>query len=166
MQKPVIKSSAKTKVIDKGFKKAMREIDFAKNGPHVKVGVLGSDNQREGSKLNLAQIATINEFGSADQSIPSRPFLRTTMDQQNRKFQHVTKSLLFMVLLGKKTSKNALKTIGQVIEAAVKKTMTDLRTPANAPSTIARKRSSNPLIDTGRLRASIASRVVNRRVRK
>lgn len=50
---------------------------------------------------------------------------------------------------------DALKTIGVFAQGAVRSYMTDLQDPPNAPSTIKKKGSSNPLIDTGELRSSI-----------
>lgn len=52
-----------------------------------------------------------------------------------------------------------LETIGVVAAGAVKVYMTELKTPPNAASTIRKKGSSNPLIDTGAMRASVTSKV-------
>ena len=62
-------------------------------------------------------------------------------------------------------SDRKLKLIGLEQEAETKKTLTDLRTPPNAPSTIKAKGSSNPLIDTGELRSKISSTVVPKKVK-
>ena len=52
--------------------------------------------------------------------------------------------------------------LGMAAQNWVRREITDLRTPPNAPMTIARKRSSNPLIDSGRMRQEIQFRVLNR----
>lgn len=52
-----------------------------------------------------------------------------------------------------------LETVGIVAAGAVKVYMTELKTPPNAASTIRKKGSSNPLIDTGAMRASVTYQV-------
>lgn len=49
----------------------------------------------------------------------------------------------------------ALEIIGQIAVGKVQTYMTDLKTPPNAKSTVAKKGSSNPLIDTGAMRQSV-----------
>ena len=48
-----------------------------------------------------------------------------------------------------------LERVGIVAVGKVQQYMTDLKTPPNAPSTIAKKGSSNPLIDSGAMRQSV-----------
>lgn len=52
-----------------------------------------------------------------------------------------------------------LEAVGVVAAGAVKVYMTELKTPPNAASTIRKKGSSNPLIDTGAMRASVTYQV-------
>lgn len=52
-----------------------------------------------------------------------------------------------------------LETVGVVAAAAVKVYMTDLKTPPNAASTIRKKGSNNPLIDSGAMRQSVTHQV-------
>ncbi len=59
----------------------------------------------------------------------------------------------------KKSVEKALGQLGAFFKGKVQKKMVDLSTPANAPSTIKAKGSSNPLIDTGFLRQSIKEKV-------
>jgi len=47
--------------------------------------------------------------------------------------------------------------VGIVAAGATQQFMTDLKTPPNAPYTIKKKGSDNPLIDTGAMRASVTS---------
>lgn len=49
--------------------------------------------------------------------------------------------------------------IGAVAAGEVKKYMTELKTPPNAASTIRKKGSANPLIDSGAMRASVTYKV-------
>ena len=52
-----------------------------------------------------------------------------------------------------------LERIGAVVAGAIQQSIRDLRDPPNAPATIERKGSSNPLIDTGFMRLSVSWRV-------
>ena len=52
-----------------------------------------------------------------------------------------------------------LNKIGVTAVGLVQKYMTDLRTPPNAASTIKKKGSSNPLIDSGALRQSVSYKI-------
>lgn len=54
---------------------------------------------------------------------------------------------------------DTLEAVGAVAVGAVKQYMTDLKTPPNAKSTIAKKGSNNPLIDKGHLRSSVTHKV-------
>ena len=49
--------------------------------------------------------------------------------------------------------------LGELVKGEVQRRIAELKTPPNAPATIARKGSSNPLIDKGVLRASATYKV-------
>lgn len=51
--------------------------------------------------------------------------------------------------------------VGAIAAGATQQYMTDLREPPNAKSTIAKKGSDNPLIDSGSLRASVTYKVTS-----
>ena len=59
------------------------------------------------------------------------------------------------IIEGKMTKYDALQMMGQLIEGEIKRTIINLRAPQNAKSTIAKKGSANPLVDTGLLGGSI-----------
>ena len=61
------------------------------------------------------------------------------------------------ITTGRSTVRRELKTIGMYLSGEVQKKIKNLRTPSNSAVTILRKGSSNPLMDTGQLRASIKS---------
>ncbi|RTY63036.1 hypothetical protein [Pseudomonas veronii] len=58
-----------------------------------------------------------------------------------------------------KSMDQILETVGVVAAGAVKVYMTELKTPPNAASTIRKKGSSNPLIDSGAMRQSVTHKV-------
>lgn len=114
----------------------------------------------------VAEYATDNEFGSESRRVPERSFLRSTIDERRDAY---TKSLERAVEAGIDAAiaggdgtaavERALGLLGMEAAGDVQATIRDLREPPNSPVTIARKGSSNPLIDTGRMRASIDSEV-------
>lgn len=105
--------------------------------------VEGSDN------FNLASLAAVLEFGN--ENIPSRPFLRQTLAENQEKY-----TALFVELFSAGVSLDQI--YGQIASVAQGDVQLGIRngdwTP-NAPSTIKRKKSSKPLIDTGKLRQSV-----------
>ena len=67
--------------------------------------------------------------------------------------------LLSKVLSGQSSAEELCEKMGNVIQKDIRKKIRDIKTPPNAPSTIARKGSSNPLIDTGLLHQSVTYKV-------
>lgn len=87
--------------------------------------------------------------------IPARSYIRSTVDERETQYKNLTKQLLGRVIDGNLEKHGALELLGMRVEADIKRKLTTLRTPPNAPSTIRRKGSDNPLIDKGHLRNSI-----------
>jgi hypothetical protein len=124
--------------------------------PYVSVGVLGDKAQeakkdhdgKEGA-LTLVQVATYNEMGT--ETIPSRPFIRGTGSMHKNEIKVFTEKLYQQVLHGKRTIPDALERLGEYVRGLIRRRIQDGIPPANAQSTIARKGSSKPLIDTGQL---------------
>lgn len=92
--------------------------------------------------------------------IPERSYLRAGFDANADEIQGKMEYLLGLVLDGKITGQQALNAIGGFVATRIQAYLTDLKTPPLAESTIRRKGSSNPLIDTGQLRDSITWQVV------
>jgi len=149
-----------TKDIDRGYREALRQIDFVKrNKPYVKIGIQSdAGNHPESEDITVADIATFNEFGTIN--IPPRPFIRDTMDEERAGLLKHTRELYYQMAAGKMTTARALSILGKKITSLIKKKITTLREPPNAPSTIARKGSSNPLIDTGYMRQKVRDEIV------
>lgn len=102
----------------------------------------------------VASVAFTNEFGDASKRIPARPFFRNTIKTHSTKWGDI-----FAKQAKQGNAKGALNYLGNVIKGDIQKSITDLRTPPNAPLTIAMKGSSNPLIDTGFMRASVTYKI-------
>lgn len=144
--------------IDRGYRRILRE--FTQIGERqVLAGVRSKDGVEvpEGSDLNLAQIAAVNEFGSEDppDHPPERSFLRSTVDVHQREYAALVEEIIGAAIDGRQKLDKGLGLLGARLVADIQQTMRNFDDPANAPSTIARKGFDNPLIETGRLRQSI-----------
>ena len=105
--------------------------------------VEGADN------FNLASLAAVLEFGN--ERIPSRPFLRQTLAENQEKY-----TALFVKLFESGVSIDQIyEQIALIAQGDVQQNIANGKWTANAPSTIKRKKSSKPLIDTGKLRQSV-----------
>jgi hypothetical protein len=140
---------------DNGFRRqmqALRELASA----HVVVGIREEAGRYEGDgddgPATVAQVAAFNEFGLG---VPERSFLRATFDGKRKELEAAAMAEVRGVLEGRQDVTKALSRLGLRAAADVQATITELREPPNAPATIKKKGSSKPLIDTGRLRASV-----------
>ena len=151
-----------TKEIDHGYK-AMRRVikQIQRDKPYVKVGVQADAGEHsEGTPMTL--VASVHEFGAPSKNIPERSFIRSTMDEKRRFLRGLTQDEIFKIIRLKTHFRSSLDRIGLVISTLIKKKITDLRKPPLKPATIRRKGSSNPLVDTGQMRASIRHVVVEK----
>ena len=87
--------------------------------------------------------------------IPPRPFLLNAMRSNKDKYRDALKASAAKILTGEVTFEATLNKLGILAQGDVQQEITDLRDPPNSEVTIARKGSSNPLIDTGQMRQSV-----------
>lgn len=143
--------------VDAALKKLTQQ--FEREEMQILVGVpegAGSYAAENGKQaLTIATIAAVNEFGTADGHIPARPFLGPAIEEGAPKFVRVIELGLPKVLAGEQPMSWLMHRVGNIAKSEVQQKITDVKTPPNARSTIARKGSDNPLIDTGALRNSI-----------
>lgn len=118
----------------------------------LEVGFLDGVKYPDGEYV--AEVAFKNEFGTSQ--IPSRPFFRNAIKKNKTKW---LKSLEADI---NKNNDSALEKLGELIRGDIVKSITSLRTPPNSEQTILRKGSSNPLIDTGFMRASVSWTIKNK----
>lgn len=135
----------------------------------VYVGILqdqGSELDEDGN-ITVAGYAAVNEFGSADGSVPERSFLRSTVDANGRVYESELQAVAVEAIdaavrslssgQAEATLERGLGRVGARAARDVQLTIRDLRDPPNAPSTLAGKYpGDNPLIETGRMRQSIS----------
>ena len=136
------------------------------------VGVVGpgAAEIEDGSSLTLAELATIQEFGSSVAPgtrghVPERSFIRSTIAARRGEIASLTASEMKAVLAGTRTVPQALDVIGAQVAAWIKSAVMSGAgiPPPLAPSTIARKGSSRPLVDHGQMIAHGVSYIVRKR---
>lgn len=140
---------------DKGLKRIL-EADAALDKRGVKVGIQ-SNAGRYQDGTTILDIAIFNEFGT--ERIPARPFIRGAHDKSRKEAEKTMAHLLTKSTEGASVSE-VLHTLGQWYEGKVKGHATSGQFTPNAPSTIARKGSSKPLVDEGIMTGAIRYEVI------
>ena len=170
--------SFETKEIDRGYADALKVIaDFGKS--YVLVGWPGEGSKihkpekrsnptsrtqpntsEAKSRITLAELAFIMEYGSEVNNLPARPIMKKTLARVDADIVRYQGEALSAVLDGRMNIDQALKTLAVWFEGELKRSFTKETFAPLQPATIAAKNSSRPLIDSGQLRQGITSRVV------
>lgn len=101
---------------------------------------------------DVVAIAAYNEFGTS--TIPPRPFIQQTMTKHEGEISETFASAVAQVM-GGATAEDALNQIGKTFKEMIQAEISSGDFAPNAPETVAKKGSSTPLIDTGRMRDSV-----------
>lgn len=120
------------------------------SGKKVRVGFLEGATYPDGKSVPM--IAAINEYGAPSRGQPPRPFFRNTIAAHQSEWPRVIADLL------KTNDMDAAKTlaqVGAVIAGQIRQGIVDLMAPPLAASTVRKKGSSKPLVDTGHMLASV-----------
>ena len=132
----------------------------------VMVGIPASSAGRSGSPINNATLGYIHENGSPARNIPARPWLAPVVNRLKDRAQAALQQAADFTLGNEpEKGRQQLEALGLTAVAALKNNITSGGDPAfapNAPSTIARKGSDRPLIDTAQFLNSI-NYVIRRR---
>ena len=123
----------------------------------IQVGFQGDQKYEDGT--SIAQVAAVNEFGASD--IPERPFMRQSFENHEGELQAACDAAQRLVSSGG-SAEQALQQIGVVAKGLVQDEIVNGGFAPNAESTIKKKGSEQPLIDTGTMRQSV-NFVVKRR---
>lgn len=107
----------------------------------------------------VAMVATVHEFGSPAQNIPSRPFFRTTLFV-NKNYKELRIKKFTMIMNGKLPVIMAMNQLGDTIKNDIVDSIIAIKSPKLKDNTIKRKGSSNPLVDTGHLKQSVTYKVI------
>lgn len=128
------------------FQKMLKELA----GLEVRIGFQHGEVTEDGT--DICDIAAWNELGT--EHIPSRPFLRMSVDENVDKINHFLQMQKSALLSGK-DAEQILKEIGLFQKDLIQEKITEGTFVPNADITIQRKGSDKPLIDTGRMRQSV-----------
>lgn len=128
-------------------------------GRVAKVGWFETARYPEGEQV--ASVALIQEFGAPGANIPARPFIRPTISAEGDKWkENITKGVQ-AVVRGAVTADQVLEIVGQQAAGDIRKTISEVRTPPLADSTIAQRmregRTDQPLNRTGLMIATCTS---------
>ena len=141
-----------------GYAKRITEAAKRKRAA-VKVGLpRGSGAYPDGT--SVITVGIVNEFGAPGAGIPMRSFLRSAIAENDAEIRKGLRRVARAAQDGAIQERQALALLGQMAASLVQAKIVDGPFEPNAPSTISRKGSSSPLIDTGLLRASITYEVV------
>lgn len=133
----------------------MQEIGKLASKPHVKIGYPAeseeTNKQKENTKeaLTVLAVAVHMEFGT--KHVDERSFIRSSHDENKQELLSFTQDLVGKIYDGAMTVERALDLIGLKMVNNVKKKIRSKIPPPLATSTIERKKSDVPLIDTGQL---------------
>jgi hypothetical protein len=153
---------------DHGFKALFSRLKGAK-GLSLTIGVHGEEGKEphenvdaEGNPLppgplTVADIATVHEYGLG--TSPERSFIRAWADEQDTKNRQTLAAIGKAVVQGKFTAEQGLERAGLRFVGEVQKRIKGGIAPPLMARTIARKKSSTPLINKGQLWSSIRHRV-------
>jgi phage gpG-like protein len=145
----------------KVWEELLRNAKSGLGGKRVKVGVLashGGNDRHDDDPITMIELAAIHEFGAPAANIPERSFIRRTIEKNRSELVAMSAKLAQQILRGKLEPEAVLKILGEWAVAKVRAEITsgDGIPPPLKPATIARKGSSRPLVDTGRLLGAIA----------
>jgi phage gpG-like protein len=131
---------------------------------YVKVGVLGNaKNVRNGDGITNAEAAVIHIFGSVTNNIPPRDFLVMPIETHAKEIVQFLDTSKVKRLITEGKIVDVYKSLGVIAEGYVLGAFASGgygKWPALKDATVRRKGSSKPLIDTGQLRRSVTSQVV------
>lgn len=123
-------------------------------GSAVRVGFLEGSTYPDGTSVPM--IAAIQEFGAPARKIPPRPFFRTMVADKSPGWP---KALAGLLETNGYDARKTLTLMGEGVAGQLRQSIVDFTTPANAPSTVARKGFDKPLVETGHLLASVSYQV-------
>lgn len=130
------------------------------NPKGLTVGIHEDAGRHDEGRETVAAIGAKNHFGFTNKegiSVPARPWLDIGVQSGQKKYERAVRQT---VQQGGSLD-DALELVGVFAQSSTQLYVRKLKTPPNTPDTIARKGSSNPLIDTGQMVQSITSVVVD-----
>lgn len=142
-----------------GLEDLQKRMKDARGRSVVKVGIqeTAGAHQGEAEGLSVADVGSFHEFGT--DNIPQRSFIRAPIQDNKADLQGLQRTLLREVMLGNKSTGEALALIGEKAQSDMVAAINAGIEPGLEQSTIDAKGSSTPLIDSGQLKQSIRYKV-------
>lgn len=143
---------------DHGYNALVKKID-GMDRLAILVGVF----EREGAMphgddaFTVLDVAAVHEFGTA--TIPQRSFIRAWFDENLERAREALRRLMVQALQGKMTPEQCVEKFGLWVQGEIQKRIAQGIPPPLAESTVEKKGSSVPLVNTGQLRSSVTFRV-------
>ena len=131
-------------------KKALEDLVAQFDVPGVTVGIHEGTAKPSEGQINMATLGAIQHFGN--DKIPARPWLDAGFDSGIQEYL----AILEAAFESEEDLEAAMNQVGVVAVGKVQEFITQLKSPPNVPSTVKRKKSANPLIDTGAMRSSVS----------
>lgn len=156
------------KVIDQGWKKLQKDFADMLKGAWVAVGIQGSKAELETAEhgpMTNAELGAIHEWGTKDGHVPERSYLRSTLDENGKKYQKDVDNIakqFFDLKLNAQRTRGELLLVGEKYKSDILKKINEGISPELAEVTIIRKKGeTTPLINTGQLRDAIDAKVID-----
>lgn len=143
---------------DRGYRELVKRVFGLKTRARIDVGIIDGDRPHGNDGATVLEVGLYNEFGT--DRIPARSFIRAWFDENEAKNREDLAKLMQSVVTGARTKEQILELLGARFVGEIQARIAEGIDPPNAKSTIERKGSSTPLIETGVLRSSISFRVV------
>jgi len=133
----------------------------------VAVGFFDTAHYPDGTPV--AYVAAVQEFGSPQNNIPPRSFMRSTAAEQQGNWSSTVAKGAKRVLDGKIDADQMLGQFGMFVAGDIKQKIVEITTPALSDATMRartsrkadKKPSNKPLVDTGLMLASVESKVID-----
>lgn len=116
----------------------------------VRIGFLENATYPDGTPVAL--VAAVNEYGAPSRGIPPRPFFRNMIADKSADWPEALGKTLQATGLDQT---KALELMGQGVAAQLRDSIVATDSPPLAQSTIDKKGSSKPLVDTGHMLNSV-----------
>jgi len=121
----------------------------------VTVGV-HRDEKAYSDGTRVQDVAAWNEYGT--DSIPERSFVRSTLADKRKTYFRRVSVLASAAIRGTDKIPDGMLRIGHVAKSDIKRKINEIKSPPNAPATVAKKGRNDPLVDTRHLLQSIGVR--------
>lgn len=139
--------SARVRVVDRGLQEIFDNIRDI-NKVFTKVGYPEGVDADGREMSDNAQIASYHEYGLG---VPMRATMGPSFDKNLSKVKRLINREYNNVINGRSTPIQGIGKVGEFSTNQLKKEIRNLKEPPNTPATIAKKGSSNPLIDTSQM---------------